>query len=218
MSTDKKIRGKTIYIKLLLACFTAFSVFTIISIKIDYLLTPEVICTKVTSGALEYRYSGIAEVIDGRLCAYIPNTQIEFWSEEISLEVERETVQMYTKISTIAENNGLHQIIFSPMNGELSSKSDEKFLEVQYKKALGTFPQTVPAECVYSDDGQSYLLVAEDTTSQFNPVIARKILVHVQSEDGYLAAIEGAIPKQGRVIQYANNQKLLVPGEKVRLA
>lgn len=211
--------GRAKVLKAILVFLTVMLLMTLVSNKVDFLMTPEVATTRPQKGQLGYQITEVGSYRDGKVVFY---TNLE---KEPYLNMGDQPTVQFANVS-----DRLRLVIESKMFDEQSqqigyicrfaqepksSLYDGQRGTVRFTYSFGTYDAVIPAECIVYE-GSPYVYLVEESGSVLGKrTIVRKTQVDVLARDDFQAAVSGSLNETNELVRFSS--KALHHEQRVRV-
>lgn len=210
-------KGKIIKISVIFFIIMLF--FTVISTKVDYMMTPQVATTRTTKANLQININTNATVTNGLVTFNLNMEKESLLHIGDSVQVEFVNGKYEKKASVIEKKfNPDYQTMeyICELSESGTNVHEGQIGEIRFDYSLGTFDMILPRECVIYEGQKPFIYYIENVnTVTGEKYIVKKAEINILEEDDFYVAVSGNITERNMVVQYSS--KPIQEGAKVRV-
>jgi len=193
--------------------------FTLISTKVDYWMTPEVQVAVAEAGELSFQIEATGSVNGRNIVFEIELRKDSYISERDIVLLTFENIK--PNISAIVREKQFDadtqsMVCVCEIIGEGEYQIyDGQLCDVKYTYVVGSYEKILPRECIIQSGSDTFVYVVETVSGVFGEYdLVKKLSVAVLETDEFNAAVDAAINMQSQVVK--NSSKPLDHEQKVR--
>lgn len=214
MTTHKKQ-----VLKCIVFFLTAMLIFTLISNKIDFLLTPEVAVVQPKKGQLFRQITEMGNYRDGKFIFWTNLEKEPYLNLNDQLTVEfvniPERLPIIIDEKEFDESSQMIGYVCHFLQEPKNTIYDGQRGTARFRYIIGDYDTVIPKECIFYD-GAPYVYLIEKSNSMLgDSTIISKSFVNILDTDDYQAAISGSLDYQDQIVQFSN--AVLKNEQKVRV-
>lgn len=191
--------------------------FTIISKKVDYMMTPEVVTTRTKRGDLLININTNATVINGLVSFNLNMEKESLLQVGDSLQAEFLNGEYKKEVSVIEKTfNPDYQTMEYTCTLNETDVYEGQICQIQFDYSLGAFNMILPRESVIYEGQNTFVYYIENVHTVIGEnYIVQKAEVDILQKDDFYVAISSNINERHMVVQYSS--KSIDVGVKVRV-